>query len=104
MPTIFEITGVPRRVLDLGGGLHPFALPWMNVPVTSEYVVWEIDQRMVDLVNRFFSTVGRRPLARCQDMLVRTPKEEADVVFLMRVLPSLEQQDKGCSMELLFFR
>ena len=98
---IFEVTGVPRRVLDLGCGLHPFALPWMNLPPESEYAAWEVDGQMVALVNRFLALAGRRPLARCRDVLARFPGEEADVILLMKMLPSLEQQRKGCSAEVL---
>ncbi len=98
---IFEVTGVPRRLLDLGCGLHPFALPWMNLPPESEYSAWEVDGQMVALVNRFLTLAGRRPLARWRDGLARFPREEADVILLTKMLPSLEQQRRGCSAELL---
>jgi len=98
---IFEIVGRPKRLLDLGCGLHPFALPWMGLPPDCEYLAWEVDRRMVDLVNRFLTILGRRPSAQCRDVLANGPPRQADVVFLLKMLPCLEQQERGCSEPLL---
>lgn len=98
---LFEITGVPRRVLDLGCGLHPFSVPWMGLPQDAQYRAWEIDERMTDLVNLFLSRIGCRGAAFCRDMLAGTPTEQADVVFVLKMLPCLERQEGGCSSRLL---
>ena len=99
--TIFEITGTPSRVLDLGCGLHPFSLPWMGLPGDARYTAWEIDERIVSLVNRFLCYAGLTPLARCKDILADEPTEAPDLAFLLKILPSLEQQQKGCTLRLL---
>ena len=98
---IVHITGTPKRVLDLGCGLHPFALPWMNLPTDVTYIAWEIDERIVRLVNRFLCRVGLEPLAQSKDMLVDEPTEAADVAFLLKMLPSLQQQEKGSGLRIL---
>jgi 16S rRNA (guanine(1405)-N(7))-methyltransferase len=100
-PALFSITGVPGRVLDLGCGLHPLSLPWMGLRANAEYHAWEIDDRMVDVVNRFFRAVGRPGVAACRDMLADAPSEEADLVLLLKTVPCLEQQEKGSSARLL---
>jgi len=98
---IFAVTGPPARVLDIGCGLHPFALPWMHLPEGCLYRAWEIDRRIVDLANGLFP---RTPLpggkAECRDVLVELPAGPADVCFLLKMLPCLEQQ-AGCTERLL---
>ena len=98
---IFRRTGRPRRVLDLGCGLHPFAIPWMNLPADTQYACWEIDERIVGLLNRFLPLTGREPLACAHDLLATDPDQEADLVFLLKTLPCLEQQEKGCGEGIL---
>jgi 16S rRNA (guanine(1405)-N(7))-methyltransferase len=98
---ILGVTGVPRRVLDLGCGLHPFALPWMGLPEDVEYAAWDIDGRVVALVNGFFARVGLPQAARCQDVFAAEAGDEVDLAFLLKMLPCLEQQEKGSGARLL---
>jgi 16S rRNA (guanine(1405)-N(7))-methyltransferase len=100
-PALFAVTGVPGRLLDLGCGLHPFALPWMGLPPHTEYHAWEIDARMVDLANRLLGVLRRRGAAVCRDVLAEAPAEGADVAFLLKMIPCLEQQERGCGTRLL---
>jgi len=99
--SLFAITGRPQRILDVGCGLHPFALPWMELPGEVVYFAWDIDERVVALVNRFLTMMGSEPHARCRDVLVSSPTAQADVAFVLKMLPCLEQQEKGCSVRLL---
>jgi len=98
---IFAIAGIPERILDVGCGLHPFAWPWMGLPEETEYTAWDVNREMVELVQSFFDTVGCRGKAECRDVLVELPEKGFDLVFLMKTLPCLEQQEKGCSQRLL---
>ncbi len=98
---IFDVTGRPSRLLDIGCGFQPFALPWMNLPREAKYIGTEIDTRIVDLANRFLARIGQTGEIRAQDVLVSVPTDEVDVVFLFKILPSLEQQEKGCSGRIL---
>jgi 16S rRNA (guanine(1405)-N(7))-methyltransferase len=98
---IFELTGQPESVTDIGCGLAPFALPWMNLPAEAAYRAWDIDARLIELLRSFFSVCGVGGRAECRDVLCGLPEEPADVVFLLKMLPYLEQQDRGCSSRLL---
>lgn len=49
---IFRITGAPGRILDIGCGLNPFSVPFMGLPADCEYVAWDTDRRLVELVGR----------------------------------------------------
>src|SRR5258706_3530422 len=96
--SIFAVTGVPNRVLDLAGGLHPFGLPWMGLPETATYHAMDIDCELMTLLGRFFPN---QLVAECRDILVRPPEEPADLAFLLKAVPCLEQQEGGASLRLL---
>jgi 16S rRNA (guanine(1405)-N(7))-methyltransferase len=98
---IFEITGRPSSVLDVGCGLNPLALPWMELPAGARYVALDIDQERVDFLNRYLSLAGREPLARCQDALSHPPQDSADVALLLKMSPTLERQEKGATLRLI---
>ena len=95
------IDASPQHVLDMACGLHPLALPWMGLPPSTTYYACDIDQRIVETLNRFFERAGFRAKAECRDLLVGLPKVHADLVFLMKVLPGLEQQERGGASRVL---
>lgn len=98
---IFAISGVPNRVLDLGCGLHPFALPWMELPGEAQYEAWDVDKRLVALLDRHFAGISSRAVARCRDVTISPCDEPADLAFLLKMVPTLEQQEKGGALRLL---
>jgi 16S rRNA (guanine(1405)-N(7))-methyltransferase len=98
---LFAATGTPSVVVDLACGLHPFALPWMPLAEDAEYFAFDIDHRLVDLVNDFLERLGHPPTATCLDLLVSVPEAPADVAFLLKSLPCLERQSAGASLRLL---
>jgi 16S rRNA (guanine(1405)-N(7))-methyltransferase len=95
---IFAVTGIPLRVLDLACGLHPFGLPWMGLPETATYHAMDIDCELMALLGDFFP---HQLVAECCDILVRPPTEPADLAFLLKAVPCLEQQERGASLRLL---
>jgi len=96
--SIFTVTGVPNRVLDLACGLHPFALPWMGLPENAIYHAMDIDCELMALLGGFFP---HQLIAECRDILARPPEEPADLAFLLKAVPCLEQQERGASLRLL---
>ncbi len=108
-PDIFEITGQPSLLLDLGCGLNPLALPWMDsVPPQGSgqtpgvrYVPLDIDADRVHFLNRYLALAGLEPLARCQDILSHPPNDAADVALLLKMSPTLERQDPGATLGLI---
>ena len=100
-PALFREIGRPNIILDLACGLHPFALPWMGLAPETEYYAMDVDHRLISLANDFFVRMGRSPTAGCRDILVSPPDRKADVVFLLKSIPCLEQQEKGIGARLL---
>ncbi len=98
---VFAVTGPPASVLDVGCGLHPFAIPWMQLPAECTYEAWDIDRRFVDLIEKLLAVLGRRGQAVCADVLVGLPPRPVDVIFLMKLLPILDRQEPGCGGRLL---
>lgn len=99
--TLFERTGKPRSVLDLACGLNPFALPWMGLKADASYRAYDMDRRLVRLLNRFFQGCGRPGSAFCGDLLSAPLPGGADLVLLMKALPTLERQGEDAGLELL---
>jgi 16S rRNA (guanine(1405)-N(7))-methyltransferase len=106
---IFEITGQPSLLLDLGCGLNPLALPWIDrIPPQGSgqspgirYVPLDIDADRVRFLNRYLALAGLEPLARCQDILSHPPNDAADVALLLKMSPTLERQDPGATLGLI---
>jgi 16S rRNA (guanine(1405)-N(7))-methyltransferase len=98
---LFKRIGKPRRVLDFCCGLNPFAVQWMELEPEAEYTAFDIDTRLISVINTFFSYLNRPYRASCTDVLVSIPGIEADVVFLLKTLPCLEQQEKGVSEKII---
>ncbi|MDP3093768.1 MAG: hypothetical protein Q8N16_03315 [bacterium] len=98
---IFKVTGQPKTIIDLGCGLNPLSWPWMNLPENCHYLGFDIDKEQNDFLNNVFKLAGpKRFRAKLGDILVdRSPR--ADVIFLLKLLPLLEHQQKGISLDIL---
>jgi 16S rRNA (guanine(1405)-N(7))-methyltransferase len=98
---IFAVTGAPASILDIGCGLNPFSVPYMDLPAPVRYVATDIDALLIECVNRFFAAVGLPSGARVEDAVCSPPSDEVDLALALKLLPSLEQQAKGSSLRLL---
>jgi 16S rRNA (guanine(1405)-N(7))-methyltransferase len=98
---LFERIEKPKKILDLACGLHPFAVLWMDLDQDVEYYAYDIDTRLIALINTFFGYLHGNYKAECSDILVSIPEKEADVVFLLKTLPCFEQQEKGISEKII---
>lgn len=90
-----------ESVLDLACGLNPLAAAWM--PLTSEvqYFGCDIFSDMTGFLNEFY---GHLSLAGCFstcDLTEMRFTQSAQVAFLLKTLPCLEQINKGIGVELL---
>ncbi|MFZ3080023.1 MAG: hypothetical protein WA109_10065 [Bellilinea sp.] len=94
---LWSVTGVPDSILDLACGLHPFGLPWMGLPLETQYHAYDLHTPRIELINHFFRLLGREPLAIVQDILVSPPKVQADVALFFKEAHRFEQRQKGCN-------
>jgi 16S rRNA (guanine(1405)-N(7))-methyltransferase len=100
-PALWQVTGKPHAILDPGCGLNPLALPWMALPNLARYIALDIDAARVGFLDRFLALANLPPLARCQDLLVDPPADQADVTLLLKMSPSLERQQAGATVTLV---
>jgi 16S rRNA (guanine(1405)-N(7))-methyltransferase len=97
-PRLFAVTGKPAVILDLACGLNPFSFPWMGLPETLQYHVYDINQSRIDFINRYFTLQGLQPLAALEDILVNPPQIQADVAFFFKEAHRFEQRQRGCNL------
>ncbi len=98
---VFARTGYPASLLDLGCGLNPFALPWMNLPSGTSYRAIDANLRLASALNRFFEAAGFPALATAADILANVPKDPVEVALCLKLLPALEQQESGFGQRLV---
>ena len=96
---LFAATGQPETILDLACALHPLAFPWMGLPLTTAYYVYDIVQPRVDFINHFFEVLGMAPLAENRDILVNPPEIEADLGIFFKEAHRFEKRQPGCNRE-----
>ena len=98
---IFEITGAPASIIDHACGLNPLTLPWMNLPPAASYKAFDIDEEQIDFLSLAFVLLRlNNAFAEPGDILI-DEYDYADVVFMLKLLPCLEHQKKGCSIEII---
>jgi 16S rRNA (guanine(1405)-N(7))-methyltransferase len=98
---IFQVTGKPERLLDIACALNPMAFPWMGLPVSVQYFAYDIHEPRIDFLNHYFRLQGLAPLARVQDIALKTPQEAADVALFLKEMPRFERNYPGSGRDLL---
>lgn len=88
------------RILDLGCGLTPAALPWSTWPADIAYLGLDLDHGLCAAL-----TSALRPVyehVRVEPAEIRAhPLPDADLVLLWKQLPTLERQDAGSAAALV---
>jgi 16S rRNA (guanine(1405)-N(7))-methyltransferase len=98
---IWALTGVPSRVLDVGCGLGPIALPWMGLPASTAYHALDADRRPLVTVRGFLELVGQPHRVEAVDAVREPPTDPADVALLLKLVTTLDRQDADASGRLL---
>ena len=99
-PAIWDVTGTPSSVLDLGCGLDPLALPWMGIRDAMYHAV-DVDAGTLDLARGFLQAVGQPHSAEVRDLVVDVPRETADVALLLKLVTTLDRQEADSATRLL---
>jgi 16S rRNA (guanine(1405)-N(7))-methyltransferase len=97
---IWERTGPPARVLDIGCGLGPLALPWMEIG-PARYVATDVDQRPLVTARAFLELVGQAHEVVVADAVTNPPLTDVDVALLLKLVPTLDRQDAHAAARLL---
>jgi len=98
---IWAVGGVPGRLLDLGCGLGPLALPWMGLPDAATYVAFDVDRRPLVAVAGFLELVGQSHRVEVRDLVADPPSDPGDVALLLKLVTTLDRQDPDAATRLL---
>lgn len=105
LPTFYNETlasiGKVHSILDLACGLNPLAIPWMPVDDDLEYTAFDIYEDMTDYLTSFFTHFGIKGRASVCDLTSSIPQTTAQVAFLLKTVPCLDQVDKTAAKRLL---
>lgn len=93
-------TGVPHRVLDLGCGLNPLALPWMGFGHAT-YLAFDVDARPLETVGAFLQLVGQPHAVEQRDLVSDPPTGAADLALLLKLVTTLDRQAPDAAGRLL---
>lgn len=97
---IWERTGVPRRLLDLGCGLGPLSLPWMEID-DAHVTAMDVDAGALRTVAGFLGAVGQPHRVEARDLVAAPPDEPADVALLLKLVTTLDRQDREAATRLV---
>ena len=100
-----------NSILDIGCGFNPFSLPFIyshhnrhshsRLPNLKYYYALDIDLKLAGILNEYFKNTGLPPLAGCIDVMTENPKQRADIAFLFKLIPTIENCKKGRGYELI---
>jgi 16S rRNA (guanine(1405)-N(7))-methyltransferase len=88
-------------VLDLGCGLNPLAIPFLPLAEKFTYEAKDVLLPLIDFLNMYFGKVGVQGKARLLDLSTQIPEQEVDLVIMLKLIPLLDQIDKGIASRLL---
>ncbi|MBU2523283.1 MAG: hypothetical protein KKE23_03270 [Nanoarchaeota archaeon] len=101
---IFEITGWPKSIIDLGCGFNPMSFPLMGLGEV-DYYAYDINGDDIKILNEYFKIMGddlngKAALINLEKVDYKTlPK--ADVGFLFKVFDVLDRKDHKKSEEII---
>ena len=91
-----------RSILDIACGFNPLAIPWMSLPEEGiEYYAYDIYHSMMDFLQAWLGIMRVGGKAQVCNVLQTCPTQQADVAFLLKAIPCLEQVDKMAGHRLL---
>ena len=99
--TILSDIAPVHSVIDIACGLHPLAIPWMPLAPKALYYACDIYQDMIEFLNDSLPYLGVQAEARVCDVIHNCPTQQADVAFLLKAIPCLEQLDPLAGRRLL---
>ena len=98
--SIWEVTGTPSVLLDLGCGLNPLSLPWMEIG-DGTVLASDVDDRPLATVRGFLELIGQPHAVEARDLVTDPPDAAADVALLLKLVTTLDRQDASAAARLI---
>ncbi len=99
--TIFAHLPAINSVIDIACGLNPLAIPWMQLDEHVQYFAYDIYDDMIDFLNESLTLMPLQGSAEVCDVIHSCPMQRADVAFILKAIPCLEQVDKSAALRIL---
>ena len=90
-----------KTITDLGAGFNPIAYYLYSNNKDVKYFAYDIEKKGIELLNACFNKLKIDYYAKEKDVSINVNFEESDMFFMFKLLPLLEQQKKGSSIELV---
>ncbi|MDD5332064.1 MAG: hypothetical protein PHE43_04610 [Candidatus Nanoarchaeia archaeon] len=101
---IFEITGKPKKILDLASGINPVSLPFMHLDNIT-YIAVELNPEDIKFLKEYFSIVSGIYNLKTEiiqkNLIEKNSFPESDVCFIFKALDNLETLRQGVTRYLL---
>jgi len=103
---IFEITGKPSSIIDLGCGLNPISFPYMRLE-RVKYLAFDIDEDDKNFLNDYFKIVNSHKLSgRAEILNLRNTSSVSnlpttDIIFLFKVIDVIDKKNHKLSEEII---
>ncbi len=100
---VFAEIGVVHSVLDLACGLNPLIIPWLDLAPDATYRACDLYRPMMAFIGSWLDIAGIDGNGATVDLTQPLPGEwtSAQVAFLLKLIPCLDQLDHGASARLL---
>jgi 16S rRNA (guanine(1405)-N(7))-methyltransferase len=98
---LFEITGKPNSISDLGCGLNPISVVYMPVYINLNnltYYSYDINEEDNNIINEFFKIKrinGKSFVLDCSSVENLRKIPNADVCFMFKFIDTIENNEKG---------
>lgn len=93
---IFEITGKPKTILDLGAGLNPLSFSYMNLQ-SLNYYAYDIDLEDIKFLNKYFKIIkinGKAKILDIRELKKISNLPSSDIVFMFKVYDLIVPKNK----------
>lgn len=92
-----------RTIVDVGCGLNPLSVSLLDLSPETEYYAYDVLGDLIDFLNAAFPLLEVKGHADVCDVVNQRDclKKPADLALLLKVLPCLEQLEKGAGERLL---
>jgi 16S rRNA (guanine(1405)-N(7))-methyltransferase len=99
--TCLEPIGPVESILDLACGMNPLAIPWMPLKPGFVYHACDIYTDLLEFLHAFFANYEIAGTAETCDLIGDVPQPKAQLAFLLKSIPCLEQVDKNIGLMLM---
>jgi 16S rRNA (guanine(1405)-N(7))-methyltransferase len=98
---VFAITGIPDSIVDYACGLNPLTVPWMDLPNGTQYKAIDIDTEEIEFLAKISKLYQNISIKTEVGDLFNINNENFHTAFLFKILPVLEQQQKGITKNII---